>query len=73
MPRSALGPSTITQLPRPDDRDRPAASADMQQAALLRVMSAQTRAVQVPGPGQPLELVERELLEPGPGQARTCE
>ena len=33
-------------------------------------MSTQTRAVQVPGPGQPLELVERELLEPGPGEVR---
>ena len=33
-------------------------------------MSTQTRAVQVFGPGQPLELVERELREPGPGEVR---
>ncbi len=33
-------------------------------------MSTQTRAVQVSGPGQPLELVERELREPGPGEVR---
>jgi D-arabinose 1-dehydrogenase-like Zn-dependent alcohol dehydrogenase len=29
-----------------------------------------TRVVQVSGPGEPLELVERELLEPGPGEVR---
>ena len=33
-------------------------------------MSIQTRAVQVPGPGEPLELVERELHEPGAGEVR---
>jgi D-arabinose 1-dehydrogenase-like Zn-dependent alcohol dehydrogenase len=33
-------------------------------------MSNQTRAVQVSGPGEPLELVERELREPGPGEVR---
>ncbi len=29
-----------------------------------------TRVVQVAGPGEPLELVERELREPGPGEVR---
>jgi D-arabinose 1-dehydrogenase-like Zn-dependent alcohol dehydrogenase len=33
-------------------------------------MSTKTRAVQVSGPGGPLELVERELREPGPGEVR---
>ena len=33
-------------------------------------MSIQTRVVQVPGPGEPLELVERELRDPGPGEVR---
>ncbi len=33
-------------------------------------MSNQTRAVQAPAPGEPLELVERELREPGPGEVR---
>jgi D-arabinose 1-dehydrogenase-like Zn-dependent alcohol dehydrogenase len=33
-------------------------------------MSSKTRAVQVAGPGEPLELVERELREPGRGEVR---
>jgi len=33
-------------------------------------MSSKTRAVQVAGPGQKLELVERELSEPGRGEVR---
>jgi D-arabinose 1-dehydrogenase-like Zn-dependent alcohol dehydrogenase len=33
-------------------------------------MSSKTRAVQVAGPGQKLELVERELREPGRGEVR---
>jgi D-arabinose 1-dehydrogenase-like Zn-dependent alcohol dehydrogenase len=33
-------------------------------------MSNKTRVMQVAGPGEPLELVERELREPGPGEVR---
>lgn len=35
-----------------------------------RGMSNQTRAMQVPAPGEPLELVERELRDPGAGEVR---
>ena len=33
-------------------------------------MSSKTRAVQVAGPGEKLELVERDLREPGRGEVR---